>query len=299
MAILLLYLVVSTRMRTLIHHYFGGLLGLTLQLHTSAFTPLNHSARLTSRPVSLPTQLNMARRGLETLEEGATPLPGGMSLYVKPAEDGKSVGDCPFAHYVRMVLHEKGLEYELLPTTQENKPNWLLEGYDGKMPALRHRKECYVDSDVIAQYLDFFFQEPKMSVMGEDAEKAAAAVDGFFPAMAKFTKHSPNGDEEDKEKQAALEEKLQSLEQHLTQDGRTGPYMVGDGNRLTLIDCSMAPKLYAMDVCLDKVKDNPFDLKEKYPAVRTYMDNLFERESFKDTVEYGPETVVWGWTSYH
>lgn len=226
-------------------------------------------------------------------------LAGGMSLYVKPAEDGKSVGDCPFAHYVRMVLHEKGLEYELLPTTQENKPNWLLEGYDGKMPALRHRKECYVDSDVIAQYLDFFFQEPKMSVMGEDAEKAAAAVDGFFPAMAKFTKHSPNGDEEDKEKQAALEEKLQSLEQHLTQDGRIGPYMVGDGNRLTLIDCSMAPKLYAMDVCLDKVKDNPFDLKEKYPAVRTYMDNLFERESFKDTVEYGPETVVWGWTSYH
>eukprot|EP00956_Cyclotella_meneghiniana_P045461 scaffold370134_cov86-Cyclotella_meneghiniana.AAC.1 len=222
-----------------------------------------------------------------------------MTLYVKPAQDGKSVGDCPFAHYVRMVLHEKGLEYELLPTTPENKPNWLLEGYGGKMPALRHRKECYVDSDVIAQYLDFFFQEPKMSMLGEDAEKATAAIDGFFPAMAKFTKHSPVGDDEDKEKQSALEAKLQTLEEHLNQSGRTGPYLVGDGTKFTLIDCSMAPKLYAMDVCLDKIKGNPFDLKGKYPAVRKYMVELFERESFKETVEYGPETVVWGWTSYH
>ena len=226
-------------------------------------------------------------------------IAGGMSLYVKPAEDGKSVGDCPFAHYVRMVLHEKGLEYDLLPTTQENKPNWLLEGYDGKMPALRHRKECYVDSDVIAQYLDFFFQEPKMSVLGEDAEQATSSVDGFFPAMAKFVKHRPNGDDDDKEKQAVLEEKLQTLENHLSRDGRTGSYLVGDGEKFTLFDCSMAPKLYAMDVCLEKIKGRPIDLKEKYPAVRKYMDEVFARDSFKSTVEYGPETVVWGWTSHH
>ena len=221
-----------------------------------------------------------------------------MTLYVKPAEDGKSVGDCPFAHFVRMVLEEKGLEYDLLPTTQENKPNWLIEGYGGKMPALRHRRECYVDSDVIAQYLDFFFQEPKMSIMGEESTKASAAIDGFFPAFAKFAKHSPNGDEEDKEKQAALEEKLQSLEEHLSQSGRTGPYLVGGGEKFTLMDCSMAPKLYAMDVCLEKVKGDPIDLMGKYPAVRKYMDDLFARKSFQDTVEYGPE-VVWGWTSYH
>jgi glutathione S-transferase len=226
-------------------------------------------------------------------------IAGGMSLYVKPAEDGTSVGDCPFAHYVRMVLHEKDLEYDLLPTTQENKPNWLLEGYDGKLPALRHRRECYVDSDVITQYLDFFFQEPNMAVAKEDASKATAAVDGFFPAMAKFIKHSPNGDEEDREKQAALEEKLQILEEYLGDDSRTGPYLTGNGESFTLLDCSMAPKLYAMDVCLDKVKGNPFDLKAKYPAVRRYMDEVFARKSFQDTVEYGPETVVWGWTSYH
>ena len=225
---------------------------------------------------------------------------GGMTLYVKPAEDGKSVGDCPFAHFVRMVLAEKGLEYDLIPSTQEAKPQWLVDDYGGKMPALRHRKECYVDSEVIAQYLDFFFKEPELSVGGgEEMEKATNAVDGFFPKMAQFTKHSPNGDDEDKEKQAALEEKLSTLEEHLSSEGRTGPYLVGDGTQFTLLDCSMAPKLYAMDVCLKEIKDDAIDLGGKYPKVRKYMDDLFARPSFQSTVEYGPETVVWGWTSYH
>jgi hypothetical protein len=28
------------------------------------------------------------------------------------------------------------------------------------------------------------------------------------------------------------------------------------------------------------------------------MDAVFDRPSFKSTVEYGPQTVVWGWTSH-
>ena len=226
---------------------------------------------------------------------------GGMTLYVKPAQDGTSVGDCPFAHFVRMVLEEKGLDYTLIPSTQENKPQWLLDDYEGKMPALRHRKECYVDSEVIAQYLDFFFKEPELSVSsgGAETESASGVLDGFFPAMAKFAKHSPNGDEDDKVKQAVLEEKLQGLEDHLSAEGRTGLYLVGDGEQFTLLDCSLAPKLYAMDVCLKEIKDDPIDLAGKYPKLRKYMDDVFERPSFQSTVEYGPETVVWGWTSYH
>jgi len=241
----------------------------------------------------------MARlRGLEIREEGATPLPGGLTLYLKAGEDGTTVGDCPFAHFIRMILHEKNLSYDLLPTTTETKPNWLVDGYEGKLPALRHRKECYVDSDVIAQYLEFFFQEP--SLTGNDAatEAATDAVDGFFPAFAGFAKHSPNGDGDDDALREALEERLRSLEDHLGNDGRTGAYLVGDGEQLTVLDCSLAPKLYHMDVCLEKLKDSPIDVAAAYPAVRKYMDEVFERPSFKDTAEYGPETVVWGWSAH-
>lgn len=228
-----------------------------------------------------------------------------MTLYVKPGMDGRSIGDCPFAHFVRMVLSEKGLEYDLVPSTPESKPRWLVDDYSGKMPALRHRRECYVDSDVIAQYLDFFFPEPTLSYGGggssdaDDADAANVAVDGLFSAMARYVKHRPNGDDEDDGRRTALMARLRALENHLDNDeARTGPYLVGDGERFTLLDCSMAPKLYAMDVCIRDVKENSIDIAGEYPRVRKYMDDVFERPSFRSTVEYGPETVVWGWTSH-
>jgi glutathione S-transferase len=79
-----------------------------------------------------------------------------------------------------------------------------------------------------------------------------------------------------------------------------GPYIVGNGKQFTLLDCSLAPKLYALDVCLTEVKGWSMDeLKARCPHLRNYMDALFERPSFQKTVEYGKETVVWGWTSDH
>jgi len=274
----------------------GTVLGLALRTRsTHAF--LGPASSVPARKASSSSSLDMARnRGLERREEGATPLPGGMTLYVKPSEDGTSVGDCPFAHFVRMVLVEKGLEYDLVPSTPDAKPQWLLDDYGGKMPALRHRRECYVDSEVIAQYLDFFFKEPELSVGGAETERATAALEGLFPAMAKFVKHGPNGDDEDKGMRAKLDETLQTLEGHLSDGARTGPYLVGNGERFTLLDCSLAPQLYVLEVCLREIKENTVDLRG-YPQVRKYMVNVFARPSFQSTVEYGPVTVVWDWTA--
>ena len=241
---------------------------------------------------------------------------GGMTLYIKPGPDGTSIGDCPFAHFVRIVLAEKGLEYDVVPTSHETKPQWFIDDYSGKLPALRHRKECYVDSDVIAQYLDFFFPEPSLSAdSSKMMEEATAAVEGFFLAMARYVKHRPNGDDEDTTRREELEVQLRILDNYLLDGGRgdksddgeedkckrTGPYLVGDGTTFTLLDCSMAPKLYAMDVCLNELKKEEggsINLSKDYPMLRQYMDAVFDRPSFKSTVEYGPQTIVWGWTSH-
>ena len=58
-----------------------------------------------------------------------------MSLYLKAGPDG-GVGDCPFAHTVRLVLHVKGLDCELQPCAPEQKPGWLVADFEGKMPCL-------------------------------------------------------------------------------------------------------------------------------------------------------------------
>ena len=218
-----------------------------------------------------------------------------MSLYAKAGPDGKSMGDCPFAHFVQLVLQEKGLEYELIPSIQETKPNWLVESYGGKMPALRHRKECYVESDVIAEYLDFFFQEPPLKVgSASEIEAAETAIAGIFPAIAKYLKHTPDGDDDDLALKAGLEEKLAALEAHLGSEGRTGPFMVGSGEKMSLIDCSLAPKLYHMETGLEGFKSKSIDLGQQFPKVRAYMDAVFARPSFEKSV-YPKETVLWGW----
>lgn len=221
-------------------------------------------------------------------------LEGGMTLYLKAGPDGTSVGDCPFAHYVRMVLEEKSLEYELKPSVQETKPAWLIEFYDGKMPALRHRKECYVESDVIAEYLNFFFPEPALkSAPKAVLEAAEEAVAGLFPAIAKYIKHTPDGDDDDAELQKNLMQSLEKLNAHLASVSK-GSFLTGEN--FSLLDCSLAPKLYHMKTAISAFKGSNFmnDLATQLPALHAYMETVFARPSFAKTV-YPAETVTWGW----
>ena len=224
-------------------------------------------------------------------------LEGGMTLYVKAGPDGTSLGDCPFAHYVRLVLETKNLDYELIPAVPETKPSWLVEYYDGKMPALRHRKECYVESDTIAAYLDFFFPTPELTAPENDpsTKAAVAAVDGLFLAMAQYLKHTPDGDQLDAEKKSNLEAKLAVLDNHLSSKAdKGGPYLVGDGSTLRLNDCKLVPVLYHLVIGLAAFKENVIDIAKDYPSVQRYMDHMFATPEFQKTV-CPAATVEWGW----
>ncbi|KAL7565105.1 hypothetical protein ACA910_005113 [Epithemia clementina (nom. ined.)] len=189
-------------------------------------------------------------KGLETRTEGATPTEGGMTLYLKAGPDGISVGDCPFAHYVRIVLEEKGLEYDLKPSTK---------------PPLKPKNK-------------------------EALEAAEEAVSGLFPSIAKYLKHTPDGDSDDSAKKADLEFSLAKLENHLSQTN--GPYLTGSS--MALVDCSLSPKLYHMQTGLEAFKSNAIDISSQFPAISSYMETVFARPSFQGTL-YPKDVVVWGW----
>lgn len=203
-----------------------------------------------------------------------------MTLYLKAAEDGVSVGDCPFAHFVRMVLEEKGLEYDLKPSTQSTKPNWLIEHYEGKMPALRHRKECYVESGVIADYLEFFFPEPALKPKSD-----GAVLEGFFPAVAQYLK-TKEGD--DSEKLENLKVKLAQLNDHFSSNTFV------DGDSFSLLDCRLLPQLYHLRTGIEGFKSGVPDISAEYPNVEKYYSLCASRPSFEKTL-YPTETVLWGW----
>jgi len=246
------------------------------------------------------------RSGLARQMEGATPAEGGMTLYLKAGPDGQSVGDCPFAQYIRLILNEKKLPHTPRPCTKDTKPAWLIDHYEGKMPALRHRSECYVDSDVIAEYLEFFFQDipltPSTSKHKKEFQQMKEQMGSVFPAIAKYLKYSQDGDEQDSILKTNLREVLTALEANLTpskENERNGSFLVGDGQMLTLLDCSLAPKLFHMKVGLTHFKQTvpePIDLESEFPALTTYMNTMFVRDSFQDSL-YPEETVVWGWSN--
>ena len=60
------------------------------------------------------------------------------------------------------------------------------------MPALRHRKECYIDTEVICSYLAFFFdgdndEDDGVGLSGSYKKKVARegedCVEGLFPNL--------------------------------------------------------------------------------------------------------------------
>jgi RNA polymerase-associated protein len=247
------------------------------------------------------TALSMAggvrTRGLEQRREGASPTEGGMTLYLKAAEDGKSAGDCPFAHYIRMILEEKGLPYKIQPcASNDEKPSWLLEYYEGKMPCLRHRKEAYVESNVIAAYLDYFFpgetkETPESKAALEDAE---AALDGFFPAVAGHLKDVDGDDDESSEKLQNLKEKLTALENHFAKGG--DGCNLGLSDSFGVLDCRLVPQLYHLQVGIEKFKNGRPSLETEFPKINSYLTRSMERPSFQNT-KYSPETIEWGWNN--
>jgi len=209
---------------------------------------------------------------------------GGMTLYLKAGPDGTSVGDCPFAHFVRLVLEEKGLEYTVQPCTAETKPKWLVEHYEGKMPALRHRKECYTESSVIGDYLEFFFPEPSLQGM---KSPGTSVTEGFFPAFAQYIKAAEGKDDSQLQ---VLQGKLSALNEHFVSSDSS--FLEGDS--VSLADCRLMPQLFHLQTAIEGFKGGVPDIQTLYPRLNDYYDRFASRTSFQATL-YPKETVLWGW----
>eukprot|EP00562_Extubocellulus_spinifer_P009597 CAMPEP_0178500458 /NCGR_PEP_ID=MMETSP0696-20121128/16397_1 /TAXON_ID=265572 /ORGANISM="Extubocellulus spinifer, Strain CCMP396" /LENGTH=500 /DNA_ID=CAMNT_0020129281 /DNA_START=250 /DNA_END=1749 /DNA_ORIENTATION=- len=190
---------------------------------------------------------SLQRRWSIQKEEKVTRNTDGIVLYLKAGPHGEGVGDCPFGQYARIVLEEKEVPYELKPCTLYNKPQWLIEDHDGSMPALRHGDQSYVESEVVAQYIDYFFSEASLSTYEmKDIRAAKDASNAIFPALARYLTHLPDGNEDDAKLRSNLEKALQRLEDYLSHRNVSGPYLVGDGEQYSLVDASLTPKLYHM-----------------------------------------------------
>ena len=83
---------------------------------------------------------------------------------------------CPFCARVRIVLAEKGLEYETVVIDLADRPAWLYEKNPlGKVPVLEEDTLCLPESAVIMEYLEERYPEPTL-LPSDAAERSLARL---------------------------------------------------------------------------------------------------------------------------
>jgi glutathione S-transferase len=184
-----------------------------------------------------------------------------------------------FTRAVRMGCHEKGIDYELVPTF----PNTVgpLNPF-GKIPAMSHGDLTLFESSAILRYLDGAFPGPKL--WPADA-RAAAIVDQWMGAAGDSLLNSaqrylasrfnflPVPSEMTRKYLDKTREVLPVFDRQL---GKTR-YVAGD--TLTAADLVAAPAFFYFPE-IPELKD----ILDAQPNCRRWMDDVATRPSFAATI---------------
>lgn len=150
---------------------------------------------------------------------------------------------CPFAHRSRLVLLEKGIEFELTEIDLQNKPEWFSQiSRYGKVPAIKHGNHEVYESAIINEYLEEAFPEPPL-LPQDPGTRAIARIwidyanTRFVPAFSRLLRgQTPQEQEQGRQE---LLDSLLYIEQGLNTLSEQGAYWFGDV--LTLVDLTFYP----------------------------------------------------------
>ena len=189
---------------------------------------------------------------------------------------------CPFVQRARVLMNEKGADYDITYIDLADKPDWFKEiAPMGTVPVLRITDEAsgqdttLFESQVICEYLDetvapqLHPSDPLDKAFNrawiEFASKLISAAAGYT-----FSKDEDTM----KEKIGAMEQLLARLEKTLADRDHDGPFF--NGETYHLIDAEYAPfftRFYVLE------KHYATVLMDKFPKVKAYGDVLMNRDS--------------------
>jgi RNA polymerase-associated protein len=144
-----------------------------------------------------------------------------VALSIEPVLTLYDADRCPYCARVRIVLAEKGLEYETLVVDLDDRPAWIYEKNPlGKVPVLEEDVFVLPESGVIMEYLEERFPEPPLWP-ADPAERAHGRllVDRFDRLSRPYYALRRG----DGAAEAKLQEQLSDLDSLLTAQ----PYLTG------------------------------------------------------------------------
>ncbi len=176
-----------------------------------------------------------------------------------------------YSHQVRIVLAEKGVNFEVHTVRPEDKPEDLLDiNPYGSVPTLVDRELVLFQARIIMEYLDERFPHPPLlpvyPVARAESRKIIYRIENdWYSLMHKI--QDGNG----KQMEAArknLVESLIAIEPVFADKA----YFLSDD--FTLVDCVIAPLLW-------RLPQLGIELPKSIRGVRQYMERVFERDSFQ------------------
>jgi glutathione S-transferase len=177
-----------------------------------------------------------------------------------------------------MVLHEKGIDFEVHEVDLSNKSEEFLRiSPYGKVPVLRVNGTSLYESNIVNEYLDEVYDSPKL--MPDNPEERALvrswmafADDYFFPSIFRVRMGLQRGYSEDEIQEA--KEKHDDALSRLELQLEDKQYLVG---AYTLADIAHAGNFHRLRV-LANSGEVPL---HKYPNVTAWMERVEGRESYK------------------
>ena len=150
---------------------------------------------------------------------------------------------CPWAHRSRLMLCEKGIDFELIAVDLSNKPDWFVgvSPYT-KVPAIVHGDDNVWESAIVNEYIDEVFPEPAM-VPKEPGRRALArtwvdySASRFVSAFGAVLRDADLSSRP--EKVEKFKETLRYMEKEGLAKLGANPYWMGDS--ISIVDVAFWP----------------------------------------------------------
>jgi RNA polymerase-associated protein len=179
---------------------------------------------------------------------------------------------CPYCARVRIVLAEKGIEFEVVPIDLDDRPGWLYAKNPlGRVPVLEDDEEglCLPESAVIMEYLEDRYPDPPLLPRGLEARATARLAIFRFDRFGDPYYALRRGDEDAR---ADLADRLDELDVAV----RSGGWLAG--GEFGLADVAYLPWIVRARQRLG------IDLAS-YPALAGWVERAGERPSVAAELE--------------
>ena len=181
---------------------------------------------------------------------------------------------CPFSHRCRIVLLEKGMDYEIVDVDVHNKPEdlALMNPYN-QTPVLVERDLVLFESNIINEYIDDRFPHPQL--MPSDPVMKARSRLFLFRFENELFHHvslldSGNPKQVEKAKSLIKDNLIQMAPVFSRQK-----FMLGE--TCTMLDVAISPLLW-------RLEHYDITLPNSASPIMKYAERLFSRPSFVDAL---------------